>query len=158
MRRTYRPLPQQHDARRYWCSRGRCGNAAVPGTSNHGLGTAVDLMNMTQRRWIDRKGAKYGWSKRWSDAPHEFWHLKWRPGVWKPPARDSLWYLTKTERRIYREWASLKRRKANRPRRRVLWNWMLARRRNIWRAAQKSGWNKLNRRRRYQFFYKITRS
>ena len=85
MRRTYREMAAQIEARRWWCSQGKCGNAAVPGTSNHGWGWAVDLMNMTQRAWIDRKGATYGWAKRWSDAAHEWWHLKHRAGVFNPP-------------------------------------------------------------------------
>jgi hypothetical protein len=87
MRRTYRPYGAQVVARNYWCGQGRCGNAAAPGTSNHGLGICVDLMNMTQRRWIDRNGARYGWSKRWSDAPWEWWHIRYKAGIWRgrPP-------------------------------------------------------------------------
>lgn len=81
IRRTYRPIGAQFAARRMWCNAGRCGNAAVPGTSNHGLGTTVDLMSMTQRRWIDRHGATFGWAKRWSDASWEWWHLRYRYGV-----------------------------------------------------------------------------
>jgi hypothetical protein len=100
MRRTYRPYASQVMARNYWCGQGRCGNAAVPGTSNHGLGTTVDLMNMTQRRWIDRHGAHFGWSKSWSDASWEWWHIRFRPGIWKPtkPKVDKLAPLTKHER------------------------------------------------------------
>jgi hypothetical protein len=96
VRRTYRPLTAQQLA---WSIYPR-GQAAVPGTSNHGWGLAVDLMNLTQRRWIDRHGARYGWSKRWSDAQHEWWHLKYRPGVYKPPKKkpDPLRFLTKGER------------------------------------------------------------
>lgn len=85
IRRTYRPLSAQHAAYRLYGP----GMAARPGTSNHGWGLAVDLMNMTQRRWIDRNGAKYGWAKRWSDAQHEWWHLKYRPGVWKGSSAGS---------------------------------------------------------------------
>jgi hypothetical protein len=85
MRRTYRPFAAQQSARSYWCSRGRCGNAAVPGTSNHGWGLSVDLMSLAQRRAVDALGAPFGWAKRWSDAAHEWWHLKWRAGVWSPP-------------------------------------------------------------------------
>jgi Putative peptidoglycan binding domain len=81
IRRTYRPLSAQIAARRMWCNAGNCGNAAVPGTSNHGLGTTVDLMSMTQRRWIDRHGATFGWAKKWSDASWEWWHLRYHYGV-----------------------------------------------------------------------------
>lgn len=56
--------------------------AAVPGTSNHGWGLAVDVATMDMRGMIDRIGRKYGWAKEWSDAPSEWWHLKYAAGVW----------------------------------------------------------------------------
>lgn len=76
--RGYRTYNQQVQAKRTYGS-----NAATPGTSNHGWGLAVDLASRQQRWAIDRIGAKYGWAKRWSDASWEWWHLRWRPGVWK---------------------------------------------------------------------------
>jgi len=85
MRRTYREYAAQVYARQYWCSQGNCGNAAVPGTSNHGWGINVDLMSTTQRNWIDAHGAKYGFSKRWSDAQWEWWHITWKNVGYKPP-------------------------------------------------------------------------
>lgn len=81
--RGYRSLDRQRLA---WRTYGP-GQAAVPGTSNHGWGIAVDLMNVSQRRAVDRVGASYGWAKRWSDAQHEWWHLRWRSGVWKAPSQ-----------------------------------------------------------------------
>lgn len=61
---------------------GRGNLAAYPGTSNHGWGLAVDFAN-THMRWIvDQIGAPFGWSKSWSDAPSEWWHVRYRPGVW----------------------------------------------------------------------------
>lgn len=56
---------------------------AYPGTSNHGWGLAIDVLTRAVRWFIDKIGAGYGWSKAWSDAPAEWWHLKWRAGVWK---------------------------------------------------------------------------
>jgi hypothetical protein len=56
--------------------------AAYPGTSNHGLGLAIDLATPRMRTWIDHHGRPFGWSKAWSDAQSEWWHLKWRAGVW----------------------------------------------------------------------------
>jgi len=53
-------------------------NAAPPGTSNHGLGINVDLESTRQRAVIDRIGAAYGFSKRWSDAAWEWWHITCR--------------------------------------------------------------------------------
>lgn len=54
--------------------------AAYPGTSNHGLGIAVDLASQTDRSMIDSYGERFGWSKSWSDAPGEWWHIKFAPG------------------------------------------------------------------------------
>jgi lysozyme len=51
-------------------------NAAIPGTSNHGLALAIDLRTLAMRRWIDAHGAQFGWSKITSDASWEWWHLR----------------------------------------------------------------------------------
>lgn len=67
---TYRTFAQQSVLRRMWCSRGKCGNAAVPGTSNHGEGTAVD----TNQGWVCDAHPEFGWDKSHSDAPWEPWH------------------------------------------------------------------------------------
>lgn len=83
IRRTYREFAAQVKARAMWCAVGKCGNAAPPGTSNHGLGITVDLMTLAQRAFIDRRGAMYGWSKRWSDAAWEWWHVKWQAGHYR---------------------------------------------------------------------------
>jgi hypothetical protein len=56
---------------------------ARPGTSNHGWGLAIDLADRRMRWVIDQIGAKYGFAKRWSDAPLEWWHIKWRPGTYQ---------------------------------------------------------------------------
>lgn len=45
------------------------GRAARPGTSNHGTGIAVDLTPQWSRWAVDQIGARYGFSKRCSDAP-----------------------------------------------------------------------------------------
>jgi hypothetical protein len=62
---------------------GRGNLAARPGTSNHGWGLAIDLKGHRSRWIVDQIGAKYGFSKSWSDAPGEWWHIKFKPGVWK---------------------------------------------------------------------------
>jgi hypothetical protein len=59
--------------------------AAVPGTSNHGMGTAVDLATTEMRDMIDQIGAQYGWSKSWSDAQDEWWHICYQPGHYSGP-------------------------------------------------------------------------
>lgn len=57
--------------------------AAYPGTSNHGLGLAVDLATPAMRAWIDQHGAKYGWQK--TEAMSEWWHVNFVGGVTFPP-------------------------------------------------------------------------
>lgn len=82
---SYRTLTQQQYLYNLYRS-GRGNLAAVPGTSNHGWGLAVDLASQEMRRIVDSIGSKYGWAKKWSDAQSEWWHLKWRGGVWKGQA------------------------------------------------------------------------
>lgn len=102
--RCYRNFARQVLARNMWCALGKCGNAAVPGTSNHGLGTTVDLMTLAQRQAIDAIGAFFGWAKRCSDASWEWWHVKFNPACtgagWKPvpPRPDPLRKLGKIQR------------------------------------------------------------
>jgi GH25 family lysozyme M1 (1,4-beta-N-acetylmuramidase) len=47
---------------------------AVPGTSNHGLGHAVDIPP-TVRAFIDASNGAFGFDKACSDAPTEAWHV-----------------------------------------------------------------------------------
>ncbi|MEZ0229526.1 MAG: peptidoglycan-binding protein [Planctomycetota bacterium] len=74
---AYRTLAQQKLMKKLYGS-----NAATPGTSNHGLGIAVDLATQQMRSAIDKWGAQFGWSKKWSDASWEWWHIKYKAGVW----------------------------------------------------------------------------
>jgi hypothetical protein len=71
--RAYRSVSRQQLAKRIYGS-----NAAVPGTSNHGLGINVDLENRQQRWVIDQIGHQFGFSKKWSDAQWEWWHITFR--------------------------------------------------------------------------------
>ena len=58
---------------------GRGNLAARPGTSNHGLGNAIDLAHPpTMRKVVDDLGGPYGW--RWGEAPSESWHVTYRGG------------------------------------------------------------------------------
>ena len=61
---------------------GRGNLAARPGTSNHGLGVAVDLAAQWMRTWIDKNGRRYGWAK--TEAPSEWWHVCFT-GSWSKP-------------------------------------------------------------------------
>ena len=59
--------------------------AAYPGTSNHGWGLAVDFATPQMRSIVDSIGTKYGWSKSWSDAPSEWWHILYQSGHYSGP-------------------------------------------------------------------------
>lgn len=77
---AYRPLAVQW----YFWNLYRSGQgnlAAYPGTSNHGWALAGDVP-LFVRSLIDTYGAAFGWSKAWSDAPSEWWHLRYTSGHW----------------------------------------------------------------------------
>lgn len=77
-RTAYRTYPEQQYFWNLYRS-GRGSLAAYPGTSNHGWGTTVDVPIPRQAQLINRYGAEYGWQKRWSDAPSEWWHFRYTP-------------------------------------------------------------------------------
>jgi hypothetical protein len=66
----YRPYSRQVYWKNYWCARGACGNAATPGTSNHGWGKAADCPSFVTS-YMSRYPS-FGWTC--SDAPWESWH------------------------------------------------------------------------------------
>ena len=84
----YRSYSGQVAARDQWCSQGACGMAAVPGTSNHGWGKAIDFStngSMTfsspAYQWMKANAWKFGWNHpAWAEpggsAP-EPWHWEW---------------------------------------------------------------------------------
>lgn len=80
-RTAYRNLALQWYFWRLYIS-GRGNLAAYPGTSNHGWGIAVDLYSTGDRSRLNAIGAPFGWSKAWSDAPGEWWHIRYRSGIW----------------------------------------------------------------------------
>ncbi len=55
------------------------GIAAEPGTSNHGLGIAIDLPSSWMWAWMHEDGARFGWKK--TEAFHEPWHWNFVGGV-----------------------------------------------------------------------------
>jgi murein L,D-transpeptidase YcbB/YkuD len=81
---SYRTYAQQVELWELY-QRKKGNEAARPGTSNHGLGLAVDVKTEAMRKHIDAIGRGFGWSKEWSDAPKEWWHLKYRAGIWSGP-------------------------------------------------------------------------
>jgi lysozyme len=65
-----------------WCKEHYGSNAAVPGTSNHGLGHAVDVAEHHMADLIDRHGGTFGWH-HW-DAKWEWWHREYDGGFGRP--------------------------------------------------------------------------
>jgi len=57
-------------------------NAATPGTSNHGLGHAVDCATHEMAGLVDRHGSVFGWH-HW-DAKWEWWHREYDGGFTRP--------------------------------------------------------------------------
>lgn len=93
---SYRTYAQQVYWRNYWCNLGKCGNAAYPGTSNHGWGLAVDVLSPVMVSYIKLYGSRFGWY--WGEAPSEWWHVTYRGGYTPAPKPDPLKGLTKKER------------------------------------------------------------
>jgi hypothetical protein len=141
---------------------GRGALAARPYTSNHGLGLAIDLATPAMRRIVDEIGEKYGWAKKWSDAPGEFWHLKWREGDYPAVRQHARWAgYTDAEKRWITEYDRLlhahETGEHHGGRLVVLRRVMAEQRKRIWRAAQPKskggdgrGWTFANRLRRYE--------
>jgi GH25 family lysozyme M1 (1,4-beta-N-acetylmuramidase) len=69
------------------CKKQYGSNAAVPGTSNHGLGHAVDVAAHHMADLVDRHGGAFGWH-HW-DAKWEWWHREYDGGFSRPdPGTD----------------------------------------------------------------------
>jgi len=76
--------------------------AATPGTSNHGLGIAIDFASginvdgSVQHRWMVANAGRFGWvnplwATNWNpaDGQHEPWHWEYRPALDTTPAPAS---------------------------------------------------------------------
>jgi hypothetical protein len=81
---SYRPLSVQHsifdwDHYHKTGKRRKKGTAntaaAYPGTSNHGLGRAIDVANSAAQDWIRANGEAYGWSWAEGRSVNEPWHF-----------------------------------------------------------------------------------
>ena len=82
----YRSFEMQEWWRSYYCSIGKCGNAAVPGTSKHGFGRAVDFQDQGGELtfqspgyvWLAEHADEYGFfqpeSVQQDGANPEAWH------------------------------------------------------------------------------------
>ena len=67
---------------------------AVPGTSNHNLGIAVDIANASGARleWLAKNAGSFGFS--WEVLPSEPWHLRYVAGD-DVPERVKAWKESK---------------------------------------------------------------
>lgn len=90
---SYRALYWQQRFRQAYLS-GRGPLAAVPGTSNHGLGLAADLPTEEMQAAVRKYGHLFGWGiaggRIGSDAPSEAWHAVYR-GPYSRFARRWYW-------------------------------------------------------------------
>jgi hypothetical protein len=104
----YRDYAGQVYWRTWWCNVGRCGNAAVPGTSNHGWGKAIDFHDLSgglptngaAYRWLKANAGRFGWNN--PILTNEAWHWEWvgnggtmggytvRPGLFAYPLTPGM--------------------------------------------------------------------
>jgi hypothetical protein len=72
--RSYEHQAELYDAYK----RGQGNLAAPPGTSDHGLGKAIDLYPTAAQNWVRAKGRQYGWY--WPPETGEPWHFVYSGG------------------------------------------------------------------------------
>lgn len=74
---------EKYQGKDWWLKPGVAG-CAVPGTSNHGLGLAIDIANMNDLKlqWLLVNAATFGFS--WEDQS-ENWHIRYVAGDKLPP-------------------------------------------------------------------------
>jgi len=172
-RTSYRALKDQQYFWNLYKS-GKGALAAVPGTSNHGWGIAVDLPTPAMQAAVRECGHTFGWGIRGgklsSDAPSEAWHCTYHPGVFKgPPApkRKHPYELMTDRERAARDILVKERRVARRHggwdkldpvhlKRAMRAKAELKRyARDIAKAAEESGWDKANRKVRRDYIDKL---
>lgn len=94
----------------WWRYRGAA--AAVPGTSNHGLGLAIDIstgigfgsFTSAQFKWLAANGPRYGWTNTEGRSVNEPWHWVYEAklDVMKPATRLAV--VGKMGLAHYKEW------------------------------------------------------
>ena len=171
-RTAYRTLAEQQFFWNLYVS-GRGNLAARPGTSNHGWGLAVDVPSVVMARAINRWGASYGWQKRWSDAPSEWWHFKYAPQFdnhkgESPKTRHEHPYHVLTDGE--KKWRNVLIRERRIAKHKGGWDKVgsdhltqakRAKRflrdhiKEIEKAASRSGWDRVNRRKRHAYLKKL---
>lgn len=133
---SYRSLAEQ---RRMWAlyQSGKGNVAAVPGTSNHGWGKAVDEPVYSHQQAILKYGSRFGWSHAEGARVGEPWHFTY-VGGYKAPADP----LTKEERKWVSEYVKLKKANKNRIRRIKLRRVLRQHRKAVYKKYSKLGWPK----------------
>lgn len=146
---------------------GRGNLAARPGSSNHGLGKAVDLLAQWMRAWMNAHGARYGWRK--VEAYNEWWHVNFVGGVSFRAKPNALQGLTRSEAHharslLYRRQMYRREARSGRGRRYKRWfnlakrerRWIVKHRRALRADARaKGGWKKDNRGARSQTLKRV---
>ena len=114
---------KEWEGRVYW-RRPHYASAAVPGTSNHGWGTAVDIRGINNGfgnpphptyQWLARHAGKYGWTNpSWAKTKNfwEPWHWEYDPNMdTKKADREkrknemkSSYFSSKTNRKLPKAW------------------------------------------------------
>jgi len=173
-RTAYRPLAdQQYFWNLYQSGKGAL--AAVPGTSNHGWGIAVDIPTPTMQAAVRAHGHNFGWGirggKLGSDAPSEAWHCTYHTGVFTPPARPKHvhpYHLMTDREQAARDTLIQERRTAkkhggwqhvddsHRERAVQAKQTLKSCAAEIAHAAKDSGWKENNRKPRYDYINKLT--
>lgn len=95
----YRDFEEQERQKAIWTARGLPGNAATPGRSNHGWGTAIDINRHLPGvlAWMKENARDFGYDwptwaavvPRGKKEPREPWHWEYILS-WKPPAEVSV--------------------------------------------------------------------
>lgn len=99
---AFRTYDDQVEVRKFWESRGKPGNAAYPGRSNHGFGRAVDFADvnlskltptMVQYKWLTENAKTYGFTrinKPGKPEAWEAWHWEYLGEVALTTSFDGL--------------------------------------------------------------------
>ena len=91
---SYRTLGEQEYLYHLFVT-GQGNLAAFPGTSNHGLGIAIDCPNAWEQEWLREHGHEFGWAK--TEAFSEPWHWNYIGGV-SFPTFETLSYGDRGDR------------------------------------------------------------
>lgn len=131
--------------------------AAIPGSSNHGYGIAVDCPFADAQVWLMRNCHRYGWSHDEGASVGEAWHFRLvgaPPSLLRKLRLDPLKGYTAAERRWIKELDHLVKTRSNAHRQSVLRRVMTEQRKRIWKLSQPihaggdgRGWTKLRKRR-----------